>query len=95
VPLIARNEDVKSVSAWEMEEIALLSGGNLPEDLDDLFPGLRYLTEPGQKSISVPLVPGETDGEVAALLIQPKCCAKVKKVGKLDQPAAIRRAHHL
>ncbi len=28
-------------------EIASLPGGDPPEDIDEQFPGLRYLTEPG------------------------------------------------
>ncbi len=32
--------------AWEVGEIALLPGGQPPEDVDEQFRGLRYLSEP-------------------------------------------------
>ncbi len=44
--LVARNGDRKAVTAWEVGEIALLPGGQPPEDVDEQFPGLRYLSEP-------------------------------------------------
>jgi hypothetical protein len=44
--LVARNGDRKTVTAWEVGEIALLPGGEPPEDIDEQFPGLRYLSEP-------------------------------------------------
>jgi hypothetical protein len=44
--LVARNGDRKTVTAWEVGEIASLPGGQPPEDLDEQFPGLRYLSEP-------------------------------------------------
>ncbi len=34
------------MTAWEVGEIAWLPGGQLPEDVDEQFPGLRYLSEP-------------------------------------------------
>jgi hypothetical protein len=46
-PLVARNGDLMVMTAWEVENIATLPGGQLPEDVDKLFPGLRYLSEPG------------------------------------------------
>jgi hypothetical protein len=46
VPLVARNGDIKTVSAWEVKEIATLPVGYPPSNLDEHFPGLRYLTEP-------------------------------------------------
>ncbi len=36
----------KTVTAWEVGEIASLPGGEPPEDVDEQFPGLRYLSEP-------------------------------------------------
>jgi hypothetical protein len=47
VPLVARNRDIKTVSAWEMGKTASLPGKGPPEGIDKQFPGLRYLTEPG------------------------------------------------
>jgi hypothetical protein len=44
--LVARNGDRKAVTAWEVGEIASLPGGEPPEDVDEQFPGLRYLSEP-------------------------------------------------
>jgi hypothetical protein len=44
--LVARNGDRKTVTAWEVGEIASLPGGEPPEDVDEQFPGLRYLSEP-------------------------------------------------
>jgi hypothetical protein len=44
--LVARNGDRKTVAAWEVSEIASLPGGEPPEDIDEQFPGLRYLSEP-------------------------------------------------
>ncbi len=44
--LVARNGDRKTVTAWEVDEIASLPGGEPPEDIDEQFPGLRYLSEP-------------------------------------------------
>jgi hypothetical protein len=44
--LVARNGDRKTVTAWEVGEIASLPGGQPPEDLDEQVPGLRYLSEP-------------------------------------------------
>jgi hypothetical protein len=44
--LVARNGDRKTVTAWEVGEIASLPGGEPPEDIDEQFPGLRYLSEP-------------------------------------------------
>ncbi len=54
--LVARNGDRKTVTAWEVGEIASLLGGEPPEDVDEQFPGLRYLSEPNcliQKAGSV------------------------------------------
>jgi hypothetical protein len=47
VPLVEWNGDLKTVSAWEVGEIATLPGGPPPEDVDEQFPGLRYLSEHG------------------------------------------------
>ncbi len=44
--LVARNGDRRTVTAWEVREIASLPGGQPPEDVDEQFPGLRYLSEP-------------------------------------------------
>jgi hypothetical protein len=44
--LVARNGDRKTVTAWEVGEVASLPGGQPPEDVDEQFPGLRYLSEP-------------------------------------------------
>jgi hypothetical protein len=44
--LVARNGDRKAVTAWEVGEIASLPGGQPPEDVDEQFPGLGYLSEP-------------------------------------------------
>jgi hypothetical protein len=44
--LVARNGDRKTVTAWEVGEIASLPGGQPPEDVDEHFPGLGYLSEP-------------------------------------------------
>jgi hypothetical protein len=44
--LVARNRDRRTVTAWEVGEIASLPGGQPPEDVDEQFPGLRYLSEP-------------------------------------------------
>jgi hypothetical protein len=44
--LVARNGDRKTVTAWEVGEIASLPRGQPPEDMDEQFPGLRYLSEP-------------------------------------------------
>ncbi len=44
--LVARNGDRKTVTAWQVGEIASLPGGEPPEDVDEQFPGLRYLSEP-------------------------------------------------
>jgi hypothetical protein len=44
--LVAHNGDRNSVTAWEVGEIASLPGGQPPEDVDEQFPGLRYLSEP-------------------------------------------------
>jgi hypothetical protein len=38
--LVARNGDRKTVTAWEVGEIASLPGGQPPEDVDEQFPGL-------------------------------------------------------
>jgi hypothetical protein len=35
------------MTAWEVENIATLPGGQPLEDVDKHFPGLRYLSEPG------------------------------------------------
>ncbi len=35
------------MTAWEVENITTLPGGQPPEDVDEQFPGLRYLSEPG------------------------------------------------
>jgi hypothetical protein len=43
--LVARNGDRKTVTAWEVGEIASLPGGQPPEGVDEQFPGLRYLSE--------------------------------------------------
>ncbi len=45
--MLARSGEIRPVTAWEVEEIAFIRGGSPPEDLDDQFTGLRYLTEPG------------------------------------------------
>ncbi len=47
VPLVARNGDIKTISAWKVGEIETLLGGRPPEDVDEQFPGLRYLSEAG------------------------------------------------
>jgi hypothetical protein len=47
VPLVARNGDLRTVSAWEVGEISTLPGCRPPEDVDEQFSGLRYLSEPG------------------------------------------------
>ncbi len=39
--LVARNGDRRTVTAWEVREIASLPGGQPPEDVDEQFPGLR------------------------------------------------------
>jgi hypothetical protein len=44
--LVARNGDCRTVTAWEVGEIASIPGGQPPEDVDEQFPGLRYLSEP-------------------------------------------------
>jgi hypothetical protein len=44
--LVARNGDRRTVTAWEVGEIASIPGGQPPEDIDEQFPGLRYLSEP-------------------------------------------------
>ncbi len=44
--LVARNGDRRTVKAWEVGEIASIPGGQPPEDVDEQFPGLRYLSEP-------------------------------------------------
>jgi hypothetical protein len=44
--LVARNGDRRTVTAWEVGEIASLPGGQPPEDVDEQFPGLRYLSKP-------------------------------------------------
>ncbi len=44
--LVARNGDRKTVTAWEVGGIASLPSGEPPEDVDEQFPGLRYLSEP-------------------------------------------------
>jgi hypothetical protein len=44
--LVDRNGDRRTVTAWEVGEIASLPGGQPPEDVDEQFPGLRYLSEP-------------------------------------------------
>jgi hypothetical protein len=41
--LVARNGDRKTMTAWEIGEIASLPGGQPPEDVDEQFPGLWYL----------------------------------------------------
>jgi hypothetical protein len=43
--LVARNGDRKTVTAWEVGEIASLPGGQPPEGVDEQFLGLRYLSE--------------------------------------------------
>ncbi len=43
--LVARNGDRKTVTAWEVGEIASLPGGQPPEGMDEQFLGLRYLSE--------------------------------------------------
>jgi hypothetical protein len=47
VSLVARNGDLRAVTAWEVGSIATLPGGQPAEDVDEQFPGLRYLSEPG------------------------------------------------
>jgi hypothetical protein len=44
--LVARNGDRRTVTAWEVGDIASVPGGQPPEDVDEQFPGLRYLSEP-------------------------------------------------
>jgi hypothetical protein len=44
--LVACNGDRRTVTAWEVGEIASLPGGQPPEDVDEQFPGLQYLSEP-------------------------------------------------
>jgi hypothetical protein len=44
--LVARNGDRRTVTAWEAGEIASIPGGQPPEDVDEQFPGLQYLSEP-------------------------------------------------
>jgi hypothetical protein len=46
IPLMARNGDLRVVTAWEVENIATLPGGQPPEDVDEQFPRFRYLSEP-------------------------------------------------
>jgi hypothetical protein len=46
VSLVARNGDLRVVTAWEVGTIASIPGGQPPEDVDEQFPGLRYLSEP-------------------------------------------------
>jgi hypothetical protein len=45
IPLVARNGDLRVVTAWEVENIATLPDGQPPEAVDEQFPGLRYLSE--------------------------------------------------
>ncbi len=44
--LVAQNGDRPTVTAWEVGEIASIPGSQPPEDIDEQFPGLRYLSEP-------------------------------------------------
>ncbi len=44
--LVARNGDCRTVTAWEVGDIASVPGGQPPEDVDEQFPRLRYLSEP-------------------------------------------------
>ncbi len=44
--LVARNGDRRTVTAWGVGEIASIPGGQPPEEVDEQFPGLRYLSEP-------------------------------------------------
>ncbi len=44
--LVARKGDRRTVTAWEVGEIASIPGGQPLEDIDEQFPGLRYLSEP-------------------------------------------------
>jgi hypothetical protein len=37
VPLVARNSDLKTVSAWEVGEISTLPRVRPPEDVDEQF----------------------------------------------------------
>ncbi len=46
VSLVARNGDLRTVTAWEVGDLASLPSGQPPEDVDEQFPGLRYLSEP-------------------------------------------------
>ncbi len=49
------------MTAWEVGEIASLPGGEPPEDVDEQFPGLRYLSEPNcliQKAGSIHVLLG-------------------------------------
>jgi hypothetical protein len=46
VSLVARNEDLRTVTAWEVGDIASLPCGQPPEDVDEQFPGLQFLSEP-------------------------------------------------
>jgi hypothetical protein len=43
--LMARNGDCRTVAAWEGGDIASIPGGQPPEDVDEQFHGLRYLSE--------------------------------------------------
>ncbi len=45
VPLVARNGDLRAVTSWEGGNITTLPFGQPPEDVDELFPGLRYLSD--------------------------------------------------
>jgi hypothetical protein len=44
--LVARNGDRRTVTAWKVGDIASIPGGQPPEDVDEQFPGLRYLSKP-------------------------------------------------
>ena len=44
--LMARNGDRRTVTAWKVEDIASIPGGQPPEGVDKQFPGLRYLSKP-------------------------------------------------
>ncbi len=46
VSLVARNGDLRTVTAWEVRDIASLPDGQPLEDVDEQFSGLRYLSQP-------------------------------------------------
>ena len=46
VPLVSRTGAVKTITAWEVDEIAFLPAGDIPEDITEQFPRLGKWTEP-------------------------------------------------